>query len=343
MQALTVSGDYVRSLLRSAEVQGLRVDALLEEAGIARDELEADAFSAVRFGRLYQLVMRETRDESFGMISAAKLPVGAFRMMCFACIHAEDLAHAIRRCGDFYELLRGSVMKPMIRQEGGVANLFFASLEASPEISVETVLNTEAPLRIRAWFSMWLHFLSWLTGQRLRLKDACFTFTEPEDAASYARTFSCPVRFDHPENALRFDAQLLQLPLVQTEQSLRAFLKSVPYQLIVMPNESDSLRAQVVALLGVDFSRDTPSAAHIAARLGMSLSSLRRRLQAEGTSYQRLKDECRQAAAMRYLASPAMRIQDVAELCGYDDPSTFFRVFKKWSGMTPGEYRRRLC
>jgi AraC-like DNA-binding protein len=31
---------------------------------------------------------------------------------------------------------------------------------------------------------------------------------------------------------------------------------------------------------------------------------------------------------------------DIAERLGFSEPSTFHRAFKKWTGVSPGEYRR---
>ena len=67
---------------------------------------------------------------------------------------------------------------------------------------------------------------------------------------------------------------------------------------------------------------------------------MRRRLNDEKTSYQNIKDECRKEAAITYMNVPQLSINDIAALMGFDEPSAFFRSFKKWTGMTPGEYRK---
>lgn len=71
----------------------------------------------------------------------------------------------------------------------------------------------------------------------------------------------------------------------------------------------------------------------------MSPQTLRRRLKDEGTSYQKLKDQLRRDMALFYLDQPDISIQGIAEMLGFAEPSTFHRAFKKWTGMTPGDYR----
>ena len=104
----------------------------------------------------------------------------------------------------------------------------------------------------------------------------------------------------------------------------------------------DSLSARVRGVIGYDLTRELPTAAEVAAGLGLSVSSLRRHLIAEGTSYREIKDDCRKTVALRALASPEMSVEDVAYASGFEDSGAFFRAFRKWTGTTPSEYRRQL-
>ena len=110
-----------------------------------------------------------------------------------------------------------------------------------------------------------------------------------------------------------------------------------------MVDDDNSLSAQIVALIGRDFSRPPPSAEKVAETLNLSLSTLRRRLLVEKTTFQTIKDECRKNSAIEYMSAPQLSINDVAGLMGFDEPSAFFRSFKRWTGMTPGEYRQNLA
>jgi AraC-like DNA-binding protein len=76
--------------------------------------------------------------------------------------------------------------------------------------------------------------------------------------------------------------------------------------------------------------------------LYMSESSLRRRLQAEQTSYQAIKDEVRCQVAIDMLLHENARIADIAELLGFTEPSSFVRSFKGWTGYTPKAYKDRV-
>jgi AraC-like DNA-binding protein len=71
----------------------------------------------------------------------------------------------------------------------------------------------------------------------------------------------------------------------------------------------------------------------------MSARTLRRRLEREGTSYQRIKDNARRDLAIGLLRRGGMTVSEVAERAGFSDASAFHRSFKKWTGHSPGSYR----
>jgi len=337
---ITVPISYVHDLLKQAEAQDYDIQELLSCVGIDEKALVGKTeFSAEKFGMLYQRIMYITQDEYFGMLSGGKVPNGTFRMMCHSIIHCQTMEKAIYRASDFHEICRGAQIKPLLVRKGRFAKVTFSPTDHA-DIDFAAFLANEPPERIRTSLSMWHHFISWLIGCRVELKAAYFTFAEPSDSDDYNMLFQSEIRFSQHDNALVFPASYLDYPVVQTEKSLRAFLKTAPYQLITMVNNDRSLKARVIALIGKDFSRELPSADQVASALNLSVSTLRRRLLEEGTSYQKIKDECRRKAAIGYMNSVQLSINDVAGLMGFDEPSAFFRSFKKWTGQTPGEYRR---
>lgn len=342
MSEVTVPASYVSSLLKSLEGNPQALQELLELADISPLELQQPELSAVKYGKLYQKAMWLMRDESYGMPSGGKVPNGTFRMMCLCCIHCVKLGDAMQRCSEFYDLCRGARTKPTLELRGKQARVSLAPLSTVSQQEFEQILDSYSNTSIRAVLSAWHHFQSWLVGRRVKLAAVHFTFPRPDDVGDYEVLFQAPIKFNQSSNQLRYDSNQMDLPLVQTEQTLQGFLKTAPYQLLVMVDSDNSLRAQVRALIGRDFSRSLPSAEQAAESLHMSVTTLRRRLLAEQTSYQKIKDECRREAATNYLNCPGLSNTDVALLMGFDETSAFFRSFKKWTGMTPGVYRRRV-
>ncbi|ROS05244.1 AraC-like DNA-binding protein [Sinobacterium caligoides] len=332
---------YASSLLKLLIEKGYPTDAILQEAGINFDPSDqssqgyVDEVSALDYSKLYQLILSLLQDESFGIRLGRGFTPGAFRMMCYAIIHSENLGKALRRASDFFRIFFNAQAELTLELEDDLAIVGYIEPGKAPD---KTVQATDA-----YGLSMWHRFCGWLTGRTLELQRVQFQAGEPENNRRYEELFGCPVDFDGRQNVLIFDATCLSWSLVHTEQSLREFLRTAPYQLIVMPSKASDtgLIAQVRALIGHDFSQGFPSFEEITSALNMSAPTLRRRLKREGKTFQQLKDECRCDAAVAYLSRPDLSINAVAALMGFTDPSAFHRSFKKWTGMPPGEYRSR--
>lgn len=77
-----------------------------------------------------------------------------------------------------------------------------------------------------------------------------------------------------------------------------------------------------------------------ARRLVMSPRSLQRQLEAEGTTYRRILRDTRTALADHYLRDTAIPSAEIAFLLGFDEPNSFHRAFRSWTGRTPDDVRR---
>lgn len=83
-----------------------------------------------------------------------------------------------------------------------------------------------------------------------------------------------------------------------------------------------------------------PTLAGAAKRVSASTRTLQRRLRAAGLSYDAVLDEIRRRLSIEYLGDDRLTIGEVAVVLGYSEPATFYRAFKRWTGMPPGAYRR---
>lgn len=76
-----------------------------------------------------------------------------------------------------------------------------------------------------------------------------------------------------------------------------------------------------------------------ARRLGVSSRTLQRRLADEGVSFRDVVQSTREHLARHYLVNTALPYGEVAFLIGFDEPSSFFRAFREWTGKTPESWR----
>ena len=161
----------------------------------------------------------------------------------------------------------------------------------------------------------------------------------PAYAAEFETLFGVEPQFGARENSLTFDARLLglQLPLadafglrVSEEQCRR----------LVERREARSGVASRVRAQILHKPAELPSMQTVAQRLGVSPRTLHKRLAREGTSYRDLVEEVREALAEELLSTVRLSIDEVAQRLGYSDTSSFIVAFKRWKGVSPGEYKR---
>jgi AraC-like DNA-binding protein len=82
-----------------------------------------------------------------------------------------------------------------------------------------------------------------------------------------------------------------------------------------------------------------PRQAVIANDLNMSLRNFQGKLPNMGTSYSKLLNQVRHEMAHHYLRTDDYQVIEIAYLLGYADPSNFSRAFKRWTGLSPNQYR----
>lgn len=337
----SVPTKFARSLLRLAAERGYDRQRFAANAGIYFDPFDeaaedyCDQVSAIAYSRLYQQLISLVQDTSFLLSAGKKLTPGAFRLLCFCIIGCKDLGRALNRVSEFFRVLLDLSMTLSLHVDAERASVVWGRGQAD---------DTDAQRMLDAYaLSMWHRFCGWLIGTSLKLEEVHFVGAKPVNVEKYKQLFDCPLQFSQAANQFIFASAALRLPIVQTEQSLKEFLRTAPYQLLVAPQIDDDkqLTTQVRRLLGHDFSQGFPDFEQIRVALNMSAPTLRRHLKKEGTNYQKIKDDCRCDAAITYLSRPELSINEVAALMGFSDPSAFHRSFKKWTGLPPGEYRQR--
>lgn len=331
MQKDTVSIHFaVAAVARLGAAQRRRV---LGAAGIAPEllaqpkaRLPAPAFSA-----LWLAVAREIDDEFFGLDSR-RMKVGSYALLCRAVLGAGTLERALKQAlrglslflDDIHGELRIEQDQALIRIHNCIAD------PAARRFADETFLV------------MVYGLASWLTGRRIPLRAAEFGYARPAHAAEYTLMFSEHLHFDADATTLRFDARLLAAPVVQDAAALKRFLQEAPQSVFLKYKNPDGWTARLRRRLRGCVGQDAwPTLEYLARELHLAPTTLRRRLEAEGSSYQRIKDQLRLDLAIDQLSRTDRAGADIGLQLGFGDASAFYRAFKRWSGVQPGEYRAR--
>ncbi|MGV1037002.1 MAG: AraC family transcriptional regulator ligand-binding domain-containing protein, partial [Candidatus Nanopelagicales bacterium] len=100
--------------------------------------------------------------------------------------------------------------------------------------------------------------------------------------------------------------------------------------------QTEATTAQRVRVALLEFlPTGSSSMKTVAGQLAMSTRTLQRQLLSEGTTFQSVLHDTRESLARHYLKQDHLDTPEIAFLLGYDDPSSFYRAFRTWTGLTP--------
>lgn len=162
---------------------------------------------------------------------------------------------------------------------------------------------------------------------------------KPAHHALYAAHLGRAARFGAPRDAIRFDAALLDAPMPLANPLTDSMVRRMCEQLLEHDAGPGGLAREVYERLAARPGR-FPDFEATAAGLGLAPRTLRRRLADEGTSYQRILDSVRERLAKDYLAGTRLHAEDIAGALGFGDSAAFRKAFRKWTGTSPGAWRR---
>jgi AraC-like DNA-binding protein len=158
-----------------------------------------------------------------------------------------------------------------------------------------------------------------------------------DDAAIYQRILRVPVRFNQTESCLIVSGADIDLPCRSANPDRRQALIAQITAMLGMP--AGPIGARVRHLVRPRLLRGDPSMAGMARSLGLGARTLRRRLAAEGTVFETIRDEVRFNAARELLALTDLPVGEIADALAFASHSAFGQAFRRWSGTSPTDWR----
>ncbi|NIE95955.1 AraC family transcriptional regulator [Acinetobacter sp. Tr-809] len=149
------------------------------------------------------------------------------------------------------------------------------------------------------------------------------------------------IHFNQAQNQIRYPSAVLNLSTKMADPTaFQQALAQCEAEQIRFSETIQDIGLKVKTELQLIPQKGYPSLDRVAERLHTSSRTLRRKLDEAGYSYLGLLDEVRYQEAKQLLLNPQMEVQDIALYLGYLQPANFARAFKKWSGLTPSQFRQ---
>lgn len=290
--------------------------------------------SCAQFLRASRNAVRLLPDADLGLRVGERLGVTHYGMYGYALLCSESLRQVWERAIRYHPL-SGGMLPLRWEVQGDEAVWTFPERAAFPWPDVDEALYR---FMIDLQLAAHVRIGQDVMGESFCPKQATYSGQAPADITHWERVLHAPVAFGQAANTLRFDATLLtRAP--QLAHPITASHLSVQCARLL---EEASWGAGMTRRVYEELTRHGgrfPSIEEVASRLCMTSRTLRRRLEAEGAGFSDLLAAVRKRLAIDYLVGTRMSTEDIAEALGFSDVVSFRHAFKRWTGLTPREYR----
>lgn len=326
-----VSTFIVRALVEVVERSGVTREAVMAAAklDIARLDDILGGFAFHELVTLEESALDLTGDEDLGLRVAEYSSQAAFDVVAHLATHAPTLRDAIALCVRFQRILmEGTVLT--LREDGDSAT-----------VRCEFPRSTLRGDRTLAEFAMggFARMIRIFAGHNAKLRAVSFEHARPPHARAYARAFGGAERFSQPFTGVEFDRALLDRRQLHHHPELYSVLHGEAETKLEQMARGQSFVDRVKQYLLSVPPRRMPDMSGVARDLGLSTRSLRRRLADDGASYKAIVQSVLEIRATQMLGDPNRTIQETAAEMGFSDPAAFQRAFKRWKGMSAGQFK----
>jgi AraC-like DNA-binding protein len=326
-----LSTEFLRSLPAVTRALGLDLDRMLQDLQLPRGLFEAPGqrISYTELERLFLACERSAACNHVGLLIGRELRLRDFGAAASAALTAANAGDGLRNFVAY-------------------CNLHDTPLTARLDIHAEracfSCTVTEHGIADARHFdylgaAITFNVLQDLCGRQWHASTVRFASRNPLESAAFQSLFNAPLEFDAGTSEIEFDARWLEQPLPALDLATRATIAAELQQA-----REATLADMPAALRGIlrkrllldDFSMDD-----VAAQLSMHRRTLDRRLQRHGTTYGELLESVRDDIARQLLRDTQFPIQRIAESVRFSSAANFATAFRRRSGMTPTEFRRR--
>jgi AraC-like DNA-binding protein len=278
-------------------------------------------------GRLMKRCVTTTGCQHFGLLVGQRGGLHSLGLVGLVARYSPDVRSALHKLGTYLHLHNGAAVTSVLETDD-VAVLAYDLNQ--PDIEAVDQISDGA-------IAILFNILRSLCGPDWHPVEVRFAHRKPADVRPFRRFFGAPLRFDDEQTALVFSADWLDLRVPGAHDELQRLLQRQIDALEA--RHRGELPEQVRSVLRAGLLTGHASADQVAALFSVHSRTLRRRLNAFGTTFKALADESRFEIARQMLRDTRMDVSQIADSLDYADASAFTRAFRRWSDTTPAAWR----
>ncbi len=306
---------------------------MLAELGLDRSDLlnPKTRIPNSQFPRMWEIAASMCPDPALGVAAGMQTDVRHIGVLGYAWMSSANLVDAFERLLRFEAIVDEGVTDIEFVKEGDE----YRFSEAYPNPA-----DYHGKLGTDEWFAAVVMLCRAATNSEMRATRAEFLVSRDDPLDIYEPLVAGPVSRHPTRNALYFAAADIERPLPGAQSDV-ASATSLIAERYIESLDSNTVATQVRETLVRLLPAGEASQERVAAAMFRSASTLQRQLKSEGTSYREIADATLREIAKSYLQDGRHSIAQIAFLTGFGDQSNFARAFKRWTGLSPGDFRKQ--
>ena len=323
-------GSAVILVDKALRTYGVDPEPLFRQAGIDFEEacLPDARLPSSRLYELHRLSVEITGDPCFGLTLAEQIQPANLHGLGFAWLASDSLLDALERLVRYSKVINDVARLRLDTTEKSVALVAY-DLDKLPDYPDSVVDSFTAAF---------LRMCRITAGSLINPVRVDLMHSRPACGDKFDRVFCAVVEFNAADNRLCFDRASLEARLPSANPELARINDRAVIDYLAR-FDRDNIAMQVRTRLIERFPAGTPRQDSIARELNLSLRSLQRKLNNEGTGFKDLLENTRRELAMHYIRETHRPLGEIAYLLGFSEPSNFTRAFKRWTNVTPQDFR----
>jgi AraC-like DNA-binding protein len=284
----------------------------------------------IRMDALWRRAAAVTGDPEFGFVVGKRATPNDFFVFGHAWLASSTLRGAFERLCRYGHVISNVIDGPVLLQEDDHYILRYPDSSTGPQ----TTRYAEDAGNV-----VLISFADIVTSRKIRPSRVSLTLGPECASESYDELFECPVTFGCHEEEWVFAADDLDELLPGSVPEITEATDRIARNYIDNLDHS-KVATEVSRILVRMLSSGKVDQSEVASRMHRSKSTLQRQLSAEDTSYRDILESTREALAKRYLEDGDYSLSQIAFMTGFSDQSNFARAFKRWTGVSPGQYQK---
>ena len=329
----SVSRDFTQAVFDYLAELGFTAEQVMRTAGLASPQLlPSGRVPLAIYERLFQAGEQLTGDRYFGLRMGAQPYPRSWGLVSHLGVSTPDAITAASALMDYSEL-QLNFLRFRIRELAAGRICMEVQHDGVPTLDRHVVEHLFANIAVLASSQM---------GYKLPELRMHLAHDHADSAAELAGLINATVECGSEAYRIEAAPEFLEQQALYGEEDLYRITEELARERLMELRGADRFLNKVRETVLQQLPGGLPKIDDVAASLDLSARTLQRRLQERNLRYQQVLDEVRSELALQLIRDASLSLNEVAEYLGFNDQSAMQHAFRRWQGMTPGQYRRRF-